>query len=33
MIPSAVAVCKLMTSSNLVGYSTGMSATLPPRKI
>jgi hypothetical protein len=33
VMPSAVAVCKLMTRSNLVGCSTGMSATLLPRKI
>src|SRR5262249_547306 len=31
--PSTLAVVKLMTRSNLVGCSTGMSAGLAPRKI
>ena len=30
--PIALAVLRLITSSNLVGCSTGMSATLMPRK-
>ena len=31
--PSALAVLRLITSSNLVGYSTGSSAGLAPLKI
>ena len=31
--PSPLAVCRLMTNSNLVGCSTGMSAGFAPRKI
>src|SRR5207248_7231367 len=31
VIPSALAVLRFTTSSNLVGCSTGMSAGLPPR--